>query len=343
MHPLTMQRKISPLSDLLSLFRLCRLLLRIRPALVHTHTPKAGLLGMIAGRLAGVPVRIYTINGLVWATHTGWSRRLLSATERLSCRLATDVLTVSESLRRTVIEQGICPETKVRVLGWGGSHGVDLCRFDPAANVARGEDVRKRLGIPADAIVLIFIGRFVREKGIEELAHAWRGLRDEFPHARLLLCGWAEERDPVRAGVMAGLRECPRVVFSRGSPVEMPALYAAGYVCVLPSWREGLPNVALESAAMKLPIVATRISGCVDAIHDGVTGLLVEPRDAESLASGLRTVLKDAVMRRQMGENARRFVSERFSEESVSGRLATEYRTLLGLAMPDTRTVPAKS
>jgi len=334
MHSIPMLRKISPLSDLNALLRLCVLLRRIRPAVVHTHTPKAGLLGMIAASLTGVEVRIYTINGLVWATQTGWHRLLLQSTEWFACFLATEVLTVSESLRRFVIDNRICPVNKVRILGHGGSHGVDLRRFNPVEANSRGIALRTGLKIPENALVLLFVGRLVREKGIEELAGAWTRLRDEFPAAHLLLCGDAEERDPVKPEILADLNQCPRVHFSRGLPTEIQAYYAAGDICVLPTWREGLPNVALEAAAMKRPIVATTVTGCVDAIQDGVTGLLVEPRNVEALTAALRSLLGDPLLRHRMGESARSFVAERFSERDVCRRLAAEYRRLIGLDDP---------
>ena len=331
-HPVAMQRSISPLADLAALGKIYRLLRRIRPQLVHTHTPKAGLLGMIAARIAGVSVRIYTVNGLVWITSTGFQRRLLMLSERLACALATDVIAVSASLQRIVVEMGICPPQKIRVLGSGGSHGVDPDRFDPVQNSLQRSGVRDRFGIPEDACIVIFVGRLVRQKGIEELAIAWRQLRNEFLTVHLLLCGEFEHRDSISPEILASLRECSRVHFTSAARDEIPAFYAASDICVLPTWREGLPNVALEAAAMEKPIVATRVTGCVDAIMDGVTGLLVEPRNPESLAIALRRMLNDDEMRVRMGREARRFVTERFSESRMSRRLLEEYQRLLGTA-----------
>jgi glycosyltransferase involved in cell wall biosynthesis len=328
-HAIPMKREMAPLSDSVSLIRLWWLLMRIRPDIVHTHTPKAGLLGMVASRFAGVRVRILTINGLVWSTRSGWSRHLLEFTEWLACAFATNVLCVSPSIRKVVVDEQICSESKVRLLGNGGSHGVNLERFDPDKYRDAGAAMRRSLGIPDNALVVGFFGRLVREKGIEELAVAWRRVRIVFPNAYLLLSGSAEAKDPVRPELLSELQACTRVRRLNADIGEMPGYFSATDVCVLPSHREGLPNVALESAAMKVPIVASRISGCVDAVLDGITGLLVPAHDCDALADGLEHLLRSPHLRQRMGEAARQFVTERFSEEEVSFRLVGEYGRLL--------------
>jgi glycosyltransferase involved in cell wall biosynthesis len=328
-HTIPMKREMAPLSDAISLIRLWWLLLRIRPDILHTHTPKAGLLGMIAGRCAGVRVRIFTINGLVWSTRSGWRRRLLELTEWLACALATNVLCVSQSIRKVVVNGNICAESKVRLLGSGGSHGVNVKEFDPNLWRDTGLAIRRNLDIPDDALVISFFGRLVREKGIDDLAIAWRRVRIVFPNAYLLLCGSEEKKDPVCPKLLNELQACTRVRRLVAPIGEMPGFFSATDISVLPSYREGLPNVALESAAMKVPIVASRISGCVDAVVEGVTGLLVPPQDSESLAGGMEHLLRSPYLRRRMGEAARQFVIERFSEDEVSSRLLGEYRRLL--------------
>ena len=336
MHRVPMVREMNPLSDLRALFVLCLLLRRIRPALIHAQFPKSGLLGMIAARITGIRVRIYTINGLLWITRSGWQRRLLMRLERLACSLATDVFVVSDSNRRIAVDVKICPAHKIRVLGYGASHGVDAERFDPDAAATGGKTVRARFGVPPDGLLLTYVGRLTREKGIDELAVAWRDLSAEFENLHLLLCGAWEEKDPVAPSTVAALNASPRVHFASGALAEMPAFYAASDLCVLPSHREGLPNVALESAAMKRAIVAMNIPGCVDAIQDGVTGLLVESGNIGALVSALRRLLSDERLRNEMGENGREFVLQRFQEKVVSGRLAAEYLRLLGATGPST-------
>ncbi|MGD0015523.1 MAG: sugar transferase [Bryobacteraceae bacterium] len=336
-HAVEMKRQISPLSDLPALFGLWQLIRRRRPAIVHAHTPKAGLLGMLAAWLALVKVRVYTIHGLPLMTRTGWQFHVLRLAETLACRLATSVYCVSHSVRRVVLDLGICPEAKVRTLGYGSCSGVNLDRFDPAAcGPADRARVRARYGIPEDALLLGFIGRIVRDKGIRELAAAWQRLRAEFPNLHLLCCGEFEPQDPVPAEVRECLQSDPRVHFSDGFVADMPPVYAALDVCVLPTYREGLPTVALECAAMEVPLVATRVPGCTDAIRDGVTGLLVEAQSADALSRAIARLLRDPRLGKELGRAAREFVRARFSEEIVFARLLDEYRRLLG----ESRSVP---
>jgi len=341
-HGVRFERRMHPLADLRALWSLWNLLRWRRPAIVHTHTPKAGLIGMIAAALLKIPVRIYTVNGLVLETRLGLARWVLVTTERLACRLATQVLCVSPSLARRMSELELCPPAKLRVLGSGASHGVDLAQFDPSAPWADGGRVRRRYGIPPDALVVGFAGRIVRDKGIEELAAAWINLREEFTSLHLLLCGVFESNDAIRTDTRALLSSDDRVHLTGGMISDMPSAYAAMDVVVLPSWREGLPNVALEAAAMKLPIVATRATGCVDAVADGVTGLLTTPGDAGELAQAIRALLEDPDRRQRMGEAGRRFVGERFSEREVTARLAAEYWRLLGHPSPRTHVEKAE-
>ena len=330
-HAVGMKRQISPLSDLPAVWRLWRLIRRYRPAIVHAHTPKAGLLGMIAARLALVKIRIYTIHGLPLMTRTGWQFHVLRLAETLACRLATSVNCVSESVRRVVVDLGICPEPKVRTLGYGSCSGVNLNRFDPAAcDPADRARVRAQHGIPADALLLGFVGRLVRDKGIGELAAAWQRLRAEFPNLHLLCCGEFEPQDPVPAEVRERLQNDPRVHFTDGFVADMPPVYAALDVCVLPTYREGLPTVALECAAMEVPLVATRVPGCTDAVRDGVTGLLVEAHSADALWRALARLLHEPRLGKEMGRAARELVRAKFSEDIVLVNVLSEYRRLLG-------------
>jgi glycosyltransferase involved in cell wall biosynthesis len=329
-HAVRMSRDIDPIADALSLIRLLALLRQLRPDILHTHTPKAGLLGMMAAKLTGVPVRIYTINGLVSSTRTGWRRRVLDQTERIACRLASDVLCVSHSLRQEVIRKGLCAPRKIRTLGEGSSHGVNLQRFRPSGDpTACRAQVRRAYRIPEESLVLGFVGRIVRDKGIEELAIAWGQLRSEFSSLRLLICGEPEPHDPVSPHVLHTLRSDDRVHMTPKFVDDMPSVYSALDIVVLPTYREGLPNVVLECAAMEVPIVATSVSGCIDVVKEGLTGLLVPPRNAEALANALRRLLQDPNMRRNMGKCGREFVAARFSEDRVCRLLIAEYWRLL--------------
>lgn len=327
-YGLRMERQMSPIRDVWSLLRLYILLRRLKPLIVHTHTPKAGLLGMIASCVARVPIRIYNVNGLVFESKQGWVRRLLIAMDSVAAGLSTEVICVSHSLREVAITHGICCPRKARTLGEGSSHGVDVDLFS-GVNPSARETFRKATGIPRDAVVLTFVGRLVRDKGVEELAVAWQRLRKEFPTACLLICGRRENQNTSVAEVLDNMAVDGRLRFVDVAPERMPEVYSASDIVVLPTHREGLPNVALECGAMGVPIVTTRVTGCIDAVVDGVTGLLVRCGDGSELEGAVRRLMLDSNLRRSLGRAAKDFVLTRFAEVRFSKLLCEEYRRLL--------------
>lgn len=336
-HSVAMTRSITPASDLRALSQLWCALRRIRPQIVHAHTPKGGLLGMLAAWLAGVPVRIYHMRGLPFVTATGLRRWLLRAAEWLSCSLAHRVFAIGNSIRAIAVEEGLCDAGKIRVL-LGGGNGVDAAgRFMPRGDTARSAS-RTRYGIPSDALVIGFVGRLAREKGVVELARAWECIRETLPGAHVLLVGPLQEEGAVPPDVVSRLQGDARVHMT-GLDWDTPPLYSAMDVVALPTYREGLPNVPLEAAAMALPVVATRIPGCTDAVLDGVTGTLVPPRDATALAAALLRYLRDPALRARHGEAGRERVLAEFRREAIWEAVAEEYRRLLA-AHPSVRPRP---
>jgi lipopolysaccharide/colanic/teichoic acid biosynthesis glycosyltransferase len=320
-HAVPMTRSISPLRDVVALGRLVRLFRRERPAIVHAHTPKAGLLAMTAACLSGVRRRIFHLHGLPHSTAKGLPRLLLALSTRVSCLLATDVLCVSESARAAAIAEGLVNESAIRVPSPGGINGVDARnQFCPS-----GKRSDLRAGIPQDAVVIGFAGRLVRDKGILELITAWNRLRMEFPHAHLLIAGEAELRDAVPPAAIAALRADERVRVL-GQVADMPDFYSAIDLLVLPSYREGLPTVALEAAAMQLPVVTTNAVGCVDAVQDGVTGAVVRVGDCAGLEQALQRYLQHADLREQHGRQAREHALRHWNPENVWQALLEEYQ-----------------
>jgi glycosyltransferase involved in cell wall biosynthesis len=325
-----MPRRITPLRDLVAVAQLVRRLRRLRPHIVHSHTPKGGLLGMIAAWLARTPVRIYHMRGLPMLSAQGRKRLLLRTTERLACALSHRVLCVSHSVRDIAIAEGLASASKLRVLAEGSGNGVDARgRFDPGQlpSEARAR-TREQLGIPLEAFVIGFIGRLVRDKGVVELAEAWQTVRELRPDAHLILVGPFEPQDPVPSEVRAALERDERVHLT-GVVWDTPPLYSAMDVVALPTYREGFPNVVLEASAMERPVVATRVPGCIDAVVDGVTGRLVPPYAGEALAAALLDYAGTPGERDAHGRAGRARVLASFTPQVIWQELHREYSVLV--------------
>lgn len=330
-HPIPMSRGINPAADLASLFRLWRLMRRLRPDIVQSHSPKAGLLGTLAARWAGVPAIMLGVFGLPQMTRSGWSRSLLDATTRLSCAAADLVWSDSHSMRRHLVDQRLCRGEKLIVLGHGSVAGVDSAiTFNP---LLYSQDERQALrveyGIPRDARVVGFVGRIAEDKGMHELADAWKQLRNRFENLQLLLVGPCEERNPLWPADERSLRADPRVHFA-GMRRDVARHLAVCDVFVNPSYREGFGVANIEASAMELPVVSTRIPGCVDSVEDGVTGTLVPVRNVPALIAAIEAYLLDPSLRERHGRAGRERVVRDFQPQTLWSALEDEYRRLLG-------------
>lgn len=330
--PIPMKRGISPLSDLLSLIRLVRFFRRVRPDVVHSSTGKAGPLAMMAATLARVPIRFYSLRGIMVDRRSGLSKSMLKMLERISCLCADRVLAVSRSVADVILRGGYCSADKLTIPAAGSSNGVDaLERFNPGL-IPPGtrERFRRRHNISSDALVIGFVGRLVAGKGIRELEAAWKSIRSQPGKVFLVTVGAQEAQDPVPKEVLNRLARDERVVMLDYVPnEEMPFLYSMMDLVVLPTYSEGLPNVPLEAAAMELPVVATRVTGCVDAIADEVTGILLPPQDWRALAQAVTRYMADDELRRQHGKAGRDRVLRLFRPEIVWEALYREYVSAL--------------
>ena len=321
-----MNREISPLKDLISLWRLWRTLRRLRPEITNSGNPKAGLLGGLAAVLAGVPCRIYALHGLRLETTTGLKRTILTWTETIACKCAHRVICVSPSLRQRAIDLGLVSPEKAIVYT---CHGVEIERYaETADNMARADELRRELNLPRKSLVIGFVGRLTRDKGIPELMEAYWELRSEFPELRLLLVGEFETGDAVPLSVRERIEADP-LILRPGLVADTSAYYQLMDVLALPTWREGFGLVNIEAQAAGKPVVTTRATGAIDSVQDGKTGILVPVGDASALASAIRSLLRDGAKRQEMGQRGRAWVREEFPRSKIMAELAREYHSLI--------------
>jgi pyridoxal phosphate-dependent aminotransferase EpsN len=327
---LPMLREPAPIADSVALARLTALLRRLRPQIVHCGTPKASLLGGLAARFGGVPARVMTLHGMRADGLAGSKRKLMLCLERLSCASAQRIYCVGESLRTRAIELRLAPESKLRVLAAGTANGIDTERFSRSPSLLRKTAaLRERLRLPENAQVVGFVGRLVRDKGVAELIAAFGEVKREFPNVVLLLVGPLENYDGLDADLRTQITTDPQIVHT-GFLEDTAAAYPLMTLLALPTYREGFPYVPMEAAAMELPVVATRVTGCVDAVVHGVTGTLVPPRDAKTLATAIAAYLRDPSLCEQHGSAGRERVERDFRPEPIWQALYEEYLELLG-------------
>lgn len=310
-----MARRVSPLDDWESLGRLRDLFTQLAPDIVHAHTPKGGLLGMLAANAAGVPIRLYQMRGLPYVTQRGPMRALLATTERLSCSAATRVICQSRSLLETATADHLAPVDRAEVL-LEGSNGVDVHRFDPVRWHDAGVALRAQWGARQGDVVFVFVGRLVRDKGVPELLEAFGHLRAREPGAQLVLVGPREERDALDLQTVHRLEDPG--VRCVGFQSNIAPFLAAADALVLPSHREGFPNAPLEASAMGLPVVSTSVPGCRDAVEDDVTGLLVPPANPGALFDAMARYAADRSLRRRHGEAGLKRVRHSFRREVIT-------------------------
>lgn len=320
-----MEQEIAPLRDLASLWHLWRIVRRLRPAVSNVGTPKAGLLAGFAAWLNRVPCRIYTLHGLRFETTKGLKRRILIFAERLACCFAHRVICVSQSVREKAIACGLASPQRLVVLGSGSCNGVDASRFAATPELMRrAAELRSKLGIPVGVPVVAFVGRLTRDKGIPELMEAFLRLGNQFPDLRLLLVGCFQKGDPLPLHTRRCLETHPRVIFA-GAVQDTAAYYAIADIVVLPSHREGLPMVVLEAHAAGKPVVGASVTGIVNIVLDGETGLLFSVGNVAALTGAIAKLITDKAMARKLGAAGRERVKREFQQERVWEALYREY------------------
>lgn len=319
-----MERHISLWNDFKSLLKLIRVFRIEKPDMVHSMTPKAGMLCMLAAWLARVPVRIHTFTGLVWPTETGFKRKLLMFTDKITCFCATHIIPEGEGVKKDLRNGGITKKP-LKILGFGNVKGVDM-------------DFYSRIRVNCESLkdqekfTYLFVGRIVGDKGINELCSTFCRIHKQHPNTRLWLVGRFEEKlNPLRAEVKKLIEDSDSGIKSVGEKFgdELLAYYAAADCFVMPSYREGFPNTVLEAGAMELPSIVTDINGSREIIKDGVNGMIVPPRNTDSLYCAMEAMLLSNIDRNRMASNARKMIEDRYEQGFVRKCLYDYYDEIL--------------
>lgn len=321
-------RPISVKEDLLALRDMIRLIRKERPDIIHSHTPKAGLMGMLAGWLCRVPIRIHTVAGLPLLVHSGFKRKVLNLVERITYRCATYVYPNSHKLRDTIISLRLASPDKLRVIGDGSSNGINVQHFCKELFAEEFVDpIRKQLG---GSFTFVFVGRIVRDKGICELVEAFTRLQQEHPDARLLLVGdFEQELDPLPEEVYHTIQSHP-AIYCAGWQDDVRPWFAAADALAFPSYREGFPNVVMQAGAMELPCVVSDINGCNEIIIEGENGLIIPSHDAVALYQAMKRMIEDKALYMHCQQNARSLIASRYKQEDVWQATLEMYRSLTG-------------
>lgn len=321
-YAVPMARHISFFGDIKSLFRMIKVFRKERPQMVHSLTPKAGLICMMAAWLTRVPVRVHMFTGLVWPTSKGLKRKILMATDWLTCACATHVLPEGQGVMNDLKNGGITKKP-MKVLGYGNVMGIDLERFDPS----RFSEVQK----DENTFTFVFVGRITGDKGINELVEAFVKLNEKHPDTRLVLVGrYESELDPLKPDTLRKIESC-KAIDACGSKYGDDLLmeYMNADCFIMPSYREGFPNTVMEAGAMVLPSIVTDINGSREIIVDGENGLIVPPQTVQPLYDAMERMMNDKELREKMKKNARPMIESRFERSFVQGCLMDFYDEVL--------------
>ena len=325
--PVAIEREISPWKDFVAIVDLYRFFRREKFSVVHSMMPKSGLLSMIAARCAGVPIRIHTFTGQVWATRRGLGRWFLRQLDKLLVISATHVLVDSHSQRDFIVQQGVVSLDESSVIANGSICGVDTQRFfpDPRARAV----IRQHFAIGDDELLFLFLGRLTLDKGLLDLAKAFSGLCEVKKEVHLIMAGPDEEG--VKSMIHEVCKGCSdRIHFEGFTNVPEHYMAAADVFC-LPSYREGFGQVVVEAASVGIPSIGTRIYGIIDAIEDGITGFLYPPGDADALMSLMLKMCEDTRLRETMGARARGRAIDLFAQKIVTSAFVDYYDSVFEL------------
>ncbi|WP_353101118.1 glycosyltransferase family 4 protein [Myroides odoratus] len=328
--PLEMTRTISPIHDFKSLVAFYKLCKKEKPLIVHSHTPKAGIVGMLGAKLAGVPIRLHTVAGLPLMEATGLKRKVLNWVEKLTYSSATKVYPNSVGLYDFILQEKFTSIDKVKVIAKGSSNGIDTAFFSQeSVGVERISTLKKELGILEDDFVFIFVGRLVGDKGINELVEAFTILSKHNTNAKLLLVGALETAlDPLGVRTLFAIENDEKII-SVGFQKDVRSYFAVADALVFPSYREGFPNVVMQAGAMELPCIVSNINGCNEIIEEGENGLIIPVKDYDATLIAMLKLMREESVYKKLKINSRRMILERYEQKVVWNALLDEYTQLI--------------
>ena len=322
-----LSRSITPLKDLKSLYKVFKVLKREKPFIVHSHTPKAGTIGMIAAKFAGVPHRLHTIAGLPLLEATGAKRILLDLVEKITYSSANMIYPNSKGLRDIIIENKYTKPSKLKVIANGSSNGIDVNHFsiDQLSETDLG-DLKNELQIQNEDFVFIFVGRLVTDKGINELICSFKKIQRK--NVKLLLVGtFEEELDPLKDETKKEI-ETNKNIIAVGWKNDVRPYFAISNALVFPSYREGFPNVVMQAGAIGLPSIVTNINGCNEIIENKKNGLIIQPKNSDELLQAMELLLADEVITQKMAATSRDVICSNYKREVIWESLLKEYNSL---------------
>lgn len=328
--PLKMTRTISPISDLRSLWNFYRLCKREKPHIVHSHTPKAGIIGMLGAKLAGVPIRLHTVAGLPLMEANGIKRKILVSVEKLTYYFATKVYPNSQGLYSYILKERYIKPEKIHVIANGSSNGIDTTHFssDKISDESKKE-LKTVLAIQETDFVFVYVGRLVGDKGINEMVSAFSKLQSEVPYAKLLLVGWKEDMlDPLKPETAQTIDNNPNIMFV-GYQADVRPYFAISDCLVFPSYREGFPNGVMQAGAMGLPCIVSDINGCNEIIIKDKNGIIIPPKDIDAIKIAMQKMMIEKDKFQIFKSNARKMIVERYENKFVWEALLEEYNSLL--------------
>lgn len=326
-HAIQLSRTISPFHDLRCLYQMYRFLQKEKPDIVHTHTPKAGIIGMLAAYLARVPIKMHTVAGLPLMEAMGLKRAVLMAVEKITYRCADRIYPNASGLERFIIKHKMCPPAKIKILGKGSSNGIDTQYFDPASiSEKEVQTVKNNLAIQPKDFVFCFVGRLVGDKGVNELVQTFCKLSKKYPQIKLILVG-PEERalDPLRAETLEKIEKNTNIS-AVGYQSDIRPYLAASDVFVFPSYREGFPNVVLQASAMEVPSIVSNINGCNEIIQNQENGWWVPTKSVEPLIQKMEEALTDTEKRNAFKKKLRPQILKNYERKHFWTLLKQEYQ-----------------